>query len=72
MIGTLGKDEGAGGTAEEEAGLPGAVVQVAHCVTQTAQLTSPSCRSHTHWDGFPEDGSNKSEEGSISNLPKTI
>lgn len=58
--------------AEEEAGLPGTVVQVAHCVTQAAQLAPRSCRSHTHSDGFPADGSNKSEEGSISNLPITI
>lgn len=33
--------------AEERPGLPGTVVQVAHCVTQAAQLAPRSCESHT-------------------------
>lgn len=33
---------------EEEAGLPGTVVQVVHCFTRAAQLTPQPCRSYTH------------------------
>ena len=37
----------------------------------TAHITAV-LELHIHWDSFPADGSNVSEEGSVSNLPKTI
>ena len=48
VTGALGVGkEGAGGAEEEEAGLPGAVVQVVHCPSLAAQLTSQSPWGYT-------------------------